>query len=384
MASPLFDLIQSQLGPNLESQLAGAVGLDPANTRRALDGVVPALLAGAAQTASTQGGAERLLALIREVLGQGDLVGSFGSLLASGSLLQLGRTILSGLFGSRIDTVATAIGTQAGIPASSASSLLATVAPLVLGTLGRQVSQRGLSPGALGDLLASERGAIASRLPAGLAGVLGGNLAGVGAAARAAGGAAADAAATGSSWMRRALPALLALLAALFLYSLLRSPSPRPPAVSSPPPISALSLPGGAQIAVPVNSINDRLARFLADGNGSLPKRFVFDDLNFDLGSPQPTAASRATIDTLAVILRAYPSSTIRLEGHTDSTGDGASNKQLSQARADAVKAALVQSGIDGGRIQTEGFGAEQPLASDATEEGRAQNRRTELVVTAR
>ena len=384
MPSTLLDSVKSQLGPNVANQIANAVGLDPNNARRALEGIAPALLAGAAQTASTQGGAERLLALIREVLGQGDIPGNFASLLGSGSLLPLGRTILSGLFGSRIDTVAGAIGTQAGIPTSSASSLLATVAPLVLGVLGRQVAQKGLSPGALAELLGSERGAIASLLPPGLSSVLGGGLAGLGAPARAAGAAAADAAATGGSWLRRALPALLALVAALFLYSLLRSPTPRTPSVSSPPPLSSLSLPGGAQIAVQANSINDRLARFLAGSGGPLPQRFVFDDLNFELGSTEPTAASRQTIDNLSVILRAYPTTSILLEGHTDSTGDPAANKQLSQARADAVKAALVRSGIDGSRIQTQGVGSDQPLASNDSEEGRAQNRRTELVVTAR
>lgn len=381
MASTLVDLIKAELGPDLTNQLASSLGLDPSNTRRALEGIVPALLAGAAQTAATQGGAERLLNLIREVIGQGNILGNFGSLLGSGSLLELGRTILSGLFGSRVDTVSSAIATQAGIRGSSASSMLASVAPLVLGVVGRQLSQKGgLSAGALGELLGSERGAIASLLPPGLSSVLGGALPGLGTAARAG----ADAAAAGSSMLRRLLPALVAVGAALILWSLVRSPERQPPAVSSPPPLSSLSLPGGAQISVRANSINDQLARFLANGTGSVPKRYVFDDLNFELGSTQPTAASLATIDTLAVILRAYPSTAILLEGHTDSTGDAAANKQLSQARADAVKAGLVRSGIDASRIQTSGVGSDQPLASNETEEGRAQNRRTELVVTAR
>ena len=379
MASTLVDLIKAQLGPDVTNQLASTLGLDPTNTRRALDGVVPALLAGAAQTAATQGGAERLLNLIREVIGQGSILDNFGSLLGSGSLLELGRTILSGVFGSRVDAVASAIGTQAGIRGSSASSLLASVAPLVLGVVGRQLSQKGgVSTGSLGDLLASERGSIASLLPAGLSSALGGSLAG--ATARAG----AEAAATGSSFLRRLLPALVAVAAVLFLWTLMRSPERRTPAVSSPPPLSSLALPGGAQISVAANSINDQLARFLASGAGSVPRRFVFDDLNFELGSTQPTAASRATIDTLAVILRAYPKTTILLEGHTDSTGDAATNKQLSQARADAVKGALVGSGIDASRIQTQGLGSDRPLAANDTEEGRAQNRRTELVVTAR
>jgi outer membrane protein OmpA-like peptidoglycan-associated protein len=71
----------------------------------------------------------------------------------------------------------------------------------------------------------------------------------------------------------------------------------------------------------------------------------------------------------------------VQLEGHTDNTGDANSNKQLSLARANAVKDSLVSSGIDAGRVTTEGYGQEKPIASNDTETGKARNRRLELVV---
>ena len=385
MAPSLLDLAKAQLSPEIVGQLAGAIGEDPAATRRALEAATPTLLAGAAQTAVAPGGADRLIALIRELSGRGDILASFASLLGTGSIEQLvalGRSIAGALFGDRLDSVAGAVASQAGVPTSSASSLLTAVAPLVMGVLGRQLSQRGLSAGGLASLLAAEAPAIARALPSALSGSLGASLE---TAARGASAAAARAAAPGVSPVRRLIPLALLLLAGLIFYNLVRSPKPATlPPVGAPAPITALTLPGGAQLAVRANSIEDQLARFFAGGTGELPKRFVFDDLNFEFGTSEPTTASRATIDNLAVILRAYPSATILLVGHTDNTGDAGANQQLSQARADAVKSLLVQGGVADARIATQGLGAEQPIASNDTDEGRALNRRTELVVTAR
>jgi outer membrane protein OmpA-like peptidoglycan-associated protein len=90
------------------------------------------------------------------------------------------------------------------------------------------------------------------------------------------------------------------------------------------------------------------------------------------------------TVNALAQTLKAYPSVKIGLEGFTDATGDAVSNKQLSQERAEAIKSRLVQSGIEESRITTAGFGSEKPVASNDTEDGRAKNRRTEVVVLER
>lgn len=75
---------------------------------------------------------------------------------------------------------------------------------------------------------------------------------------------------------------------------------------------------------------------------------------------------------------------TVQLAGHTDNTGDPEANKKLSVDRAAAVKDLLVAGGIDASRIDTAGWGQEKPIASNETEEGRAKNRRTELVLTKR
>ena len=116
----------------------------------------------------------------------------------------------------------------------------------------------------------------------------------------------------------------------------------------------------------------------------TVPKRFVFDNLNFETASTQLTSNSIPTVDSLVMIMKAYPNVAVRLEGHTDNTGDAAANKKLSFDRAVVVKEIMVKGGIADARIDIDGYGQEKPVAPNETEEGRAKNRRTELVVAKR
>jgi len=79
-------------------------------------------------------------------------------------------------------------------------------------------------------------------------------------------------------------------------------------------------------------------------------------------------------------LLRAHPKWKVEVQGHTDSIGTAAHNQQLSQRRAEAVRHFLISRGISPERIQARGYGSSRPIASNATDEGRALNRRTEIV----
>ena len=100
----------------------------------------------------------------------------------------------------------------------------------------------------------------------------------------------------------------------------------------------------------------------------------------FDLDSATIRPESKPVLDEVVASLKAEPTWQLTIEGHTDSTGSAEHNRVLSQQRADAVKAYLVAAGIDPARLQTAGLGASQPVADNATELGRSQNRRVELV----
>jgi hypothetical protein len=102
--------------------------------------------------------------------------------------------------------------------------------------------------------------------------------------------------------------------------------------------------------------------------------------INFDTDSDTIKAESKPTLDKIASLLKAKPDWKLRVEGHTDSSGNDAHNNELSQKRAASVKAYLVSTGIAEVRLTPAGLGSTQPAATNSTVSGRAQNRRVELV----
>jgi OOP family OmpA-OmpF porin len=101
---------------------------------------------------------------------------------------------------------------------------------------------------------------------------------------------------------------------------------------------------------------------------------------NFDFNKATLKPSGRDVLDGAVKTLRDNPSLHVVVEGHTDSVGSAAHNQKLSERRAKAVRDFLVKEGIDASRITTRGYGKSRPVASNDTAEGRAQNRRAEIV----
>jgi outer membrane protein OmpA-like peptidoglycan-associated protein len=99
----------------------------------------------------------------------------------------------------------------------------------------------------------------------------------------------------------------------------------------------------------------------------------------FETGSATLKPTHTQELGLLADFLKAHKEFRLLIEGHTDNVGRPEDNLRLSQARADAVKQFLVRKGVEAHRLQTKGWGDTKPIADNATPEGRAKNRRTEI-----
>jgi OmpA-OmpF porin, OOP family len=106
-------------------------------------------------------------------------------------------------------------------------------------------------------------------------------------------------------------------------------------------------------------------------------------DVKFDFDKAVVKPNSYGDVKNLADFMAQYPATNVEVAGHTDSVGPDAYNQKLSQRRADAVKQVLVKDGVDAGRITSVGYGESRPVADNATEAGRAVNRRVEASVEA-
>jgi OOP family OmpA-OmpF porin len=220
-------------------------------------------------------------------------------------------------------------------------------APMVMSFLGRRVQNEGMSMAGLGNLLRQEAPAIRAVLPAGVTELLWpGDRETVSAlpeAARSAAGARSN-----RGWLVPLV--LLALVSGgLWLLSHGRRSAP-----------TSSSQTGSANRTVSeIPRMNPRNV-----------------DLYFSTASMSLQPDSEAQLKEFAAVVAANPNAPVIVNGYTDNVGNAASNLRLSQQRANAVKDNLVAMGVPADRIAAQGFGEENPIADNSTEEGRRTNRR--------
>jgi OmpA-OmpF porin, OOP family len=432
----LLALLKDNLTPEMISKAANLVGEDHASTATAMSGILPAVLGSVVGKASTADGASSVMSMITGGGHDGGMLDNLGSMLGGGtstdSMLSGGSGILSSLLGDKVGGIASLIGNFAGIKSGSASSLMSMAAPMIMGLIGKQVSSNGLNASGLMSMLAGQKDNIAAAMPAGLGDKLGGLL-GMGSmfsgASTMMSGMANDATKTVSSATNYAsdkvedaagglpkwlLPLLIgaAVIAGLLYFmkgcgnktadavtSTLDSvattatagmdsmASSAGSAISSATDamkkLFKLKLPDGSEIEVPEGSLEDQIVKFIQDDNQKIDKKvwFNFDRLLFDTGKSSLKAESQEQIQKTVAILKAFPKVKIKIGGYTDNVGKAVSNMKLSAERATVVMDALMAGGIDKSRLESEGYGDKNPVASNDTDEGKAKNRRIAISV---
>ncbi len=141
-----------------------------------------------------------------------------------------------------------------------------------------------------------------------------------------------------------------------------------------------LNVPGGGGEIAGAGSYNT----LKGTGPGPIRDTFTVRSIYFDYDRAELRPESNEVLQAIADRMREFPRLKFEIRGHTDGQGTPEHNQALSEARAEAVRKALIDLGVEEGRLRARGFGMSRPIATNATEEGRQMNRRTEFVVIAR
>jgi OOP family OmpA-OmpF porin len=311
-----------------------------------------------------------------------------------------GKKLLSSLLGQSQDATLSAMGRESGLRPTSAATVLALAAQSVLSFIGSRVRNDGMTATSLATFLHGEGSAVRSASAAEFQAP---------AATRVT--APTETVVTSrvevdpviaqtvqkerSIWLW--LLPLLLILAGL-LWFLLRphpapvaeAPAPQPTAAPVAPAAPELGsfvprqLVDGTMLSIPEHGVEGKLLAFIQDPAQKPNKTswFDFDRLLFATGSATLQPQSLEQLHNIAAILKAYPATHLTIGGYTDNTGNAAQNLKLSQDRADNVTAELEKLSVASDRLLAKGYGEEHPVGDNATEAGRAQNRRISMLVT--
>jgi OmpA-OmpF porin, OOP family len=425
----LLDLVKGQLtSGNTLDMISGLLGENAATTKTGIGAALPTLLGSVIQSGSTTSGAASLLNLIKDGGHNGGIMDNLGSLLSGGSatngLMSAGNGILTSLLGDKLGSITGLIGQVSGMKSGSASSLLSLVAPMLMGSIGKQVSANGLGASGLMSLLAGQSDFVKAALPAGAASLLGfggpsvsnmasnavSNISNTATKAATNVSNAVEDTASGFNFWPWLIGAAV-LLGGMYAFKTCSAPKvdtsivdkavdATKNAASTATDAAAnaatsvatkigdifkLTLPGGTVLDVPKGSLEDGLVTYIQSNDSiSKTKWFDFDRLLFETGKATLKPESAAQMANAAAIMKAFPNVKIKIGGYTDNVGNAASNFKLSGERAKNVMAELVKLGTAATRMEAEGYGDKNPVASNDTKEGQAKNRRISMRVTAK
>ncbi len=138
-------------------------------------------------------------------------------------------------------------------------------------------------------------------------------------------------------------------------------------------------LPDGTDVKISINTFAYKFQQAIE--NNTVGKPIIFDRVYFSSGSEKLSKRSSVQISETAALLHTYKEINISIRGHSDNKGSSKNNSLLSLLRGGSMKKALINLGIDRKRIQIEGVGDQEPIASNKTKRGRRSNRRIDLII---
>ena len=387
----LLDSVRHYLSADLIHQAAELWGENENGISKAAGGLAPTLLAGILNKIGDQGTLHTIFQAIRGF--DSSVLDSLPGLLGSGNLAHHDPKddaghLLGTLFGDKVPALTNAVAAFSGTKSSTVSSLWGLVGPLVMGLLSKRIGDEQLSISGFSNLFNNEKNSILAALPAGVAALISPSEASdsLPESTRAEG---------GVKWLWPLL--LLLSLGGGIMYYLKNCRQAEPvevtapeadavPAADSappPPPVYEKTLSNGFALKGNPDGIEQSLIAFIeSDKPVDKTTWFSFDRLTFRTGSAEiDMDKSRDQLTNIYQIMQAFPKLKLKVGGYTDNVGKEADNMKLSQARAEATVKALETMGVAKGRLAPEGYGSQHPVASNDTEEGRAQNRRIDVRV---
>lgn len=380
MADSLFSSLRNMLDQHTVSQMAGALGQPEQSVSRGIDSSLAALLSGLFSKSNDPAALRSMLDIApsREISGEQIASGISDP---NSPLMATGKRLLASLFGSEEGTVVNGLSRESGMGTGVISTLMATLAPMAMSFIGRKVRDGGLSMTEIGNMLRHESGTIRNMLPAGLRDMFWATEETTRVSPVVAQAVTRE---RRSNW----LPVIALAALGLGLIWLLSHGHRKPVSEVTPVPSGQASRTAPApqnpaNVNIPEGTTESRLLAFVQDPNTKAQDSpwFILDQVNFDTASATLRPSSQAELDHLAAILTNHRNVRLEVAGFTDNVGSAGSNMQLSRDRANTVRTELINKGVSADSLTTGAYGAQHPVATNETPEGRAQNRRVAVRV---
>src|SRR5215831_2861734 len=385
MADSFLTRLTSSIQPSTMAAIATRLGVPEQAVSRGLALSTATVFGAMASRSADRGAMQQIIDVASrtpaDAMATGITTGEYTD--SASSLMTSGRNFLSSLFGGSSKWAADLVGREAGLGAGATATMMALGAHAVINYIGSRVREVGMNASSLADVLNNEAPAMRRMLPASFEDAFRTYLPKTDTRTINVN----PVVAQGVQKERSSMPwiAAAAVLAGALVYGWYGVRQSR---IIEPLPIRTIGTSGtvlpdlGRTIpSAPVYVTPEKrfLAFIISDRAPDATTWFDFDQLRFDTGKATLQPQSNAQLTSIAAILKAHPNAHVKIAGYTDDVGSPAGNMKLSQERANNVRNELIGMGVDPQNVTSEGYGEAHPVGDNATDTGRAMNRRISM-----